>query len=90
MVLISWWDFCMKNEVYSELTGDCVCRRDKNCDQNLGGTVGFATASEWILLILLSIAFVYFTPQYFAKISALQALIQNDAQGKTLAAMFNH
>jgi hypothetical protein len=90
MVQISWWDFCLKNEVFSELTGDCVCRRDKNCDQRLNGTVGFATASEWILLVLLSIAFVYFVPTFFNKISALQALIEQDWQGKTLAKMFNH
>jgi hypothetical protein len=85
MVMISWWDFCMKNEVFSELTGDCVCRRDKSCDQSLGGTVGFATGSEWILLIILSIAFFYFTPGFFTKITALELLIHNESQGKPLS-----
>jgi len=86
MVQISWWDFCFKNEIFSEISGDCVCRRDKSCDRSLGGTVGFATASEWILLVLLSIGLLYFTPAYFKKITALQALIHNDLNGKTLTA----
>ena len=81
MVQISWWDFCMKNEVFSELTGDCVCRRDKSCEKTLNGTVGFATGSEWIILILLSISWVYFTPTFFNKVTALQDFIQNDSQG---------
>jgi hypothetical protein len=87
MVQISWWDFCMKNEVYSEITGDCVCRRDKNCNSALNGTVGFATASEWLLLVILSIAFVYFTPSYLKKITMLENLIQGDTNGKPLSSL---
>jgi hypothetical protein len=90
MVMISWWDFCMKNEVYSELTGDCVCRRDRNCNPALNGTVGFAAGSEWILIIILTIAFLYFTPAYYTKITALQALAKNDTASKPLSKMFPH
>lgn len=72
MTLISSWNFCQKNEVYSELTGDCVCRRDKNCDPTMNGTLGYASSMEWVLVILLSIAFLYYVPSYLNKLSTLE------------------
>lgn len=72
MTLISHWNFCQKNEVYSELTGDCVCRRDKNCDPTMNGTLGYASAMEWVLVILLTIAFLYYVPSYLKKLSLLE------------------
>lgn len=73
---ISNWDFCAKNEIWSETTDDCVCRRDKNCDPKMNGTIGYNLTVEWIAVVLLSICFLYYAPYTLKEASRLTCLLE--------------
>jgi len=81
MALLSNWNFCHKNEMYSELSGDCVCRRDKNCDETMNGTLGYASVMEWVLVVLLFLAFLYYTPAFLKKCTQLEMLMTTQYSG---------
>jgi len=74
--LLSNWDFCAKNEIWSETSDDCICRRDKNCDPKMNGTVGYNLVAEWIVVVLLSISFLYYTPHTLNMLMRLFAMVE--------------
>ena len=52
--VISWWDFCRRNEIWSTIHGECLCVSGKNCNKNMSGTNGYSfDALVWIMLIVL-------------------------------------
>jgi len=80
MDLLGSWDFCKENEVYSEKTEDCVCSPDKNCDPTMFGTLGGSTTAEWIVVILLTLIFIYWCKHVFAELQKLQRTPKTLAQ----------
>lgn len=75
VVLMSNWDFCAKNEIWSETSDDCTCRRDKNCDPKMNGTLGYSLMVEYGIAILFMIAFLYYAPYTLKELSRLTMLV---------------
>lgn len=69
--LLASWNFCYANEVYDELSGDCICRPDKNCDRHMHGTLGGSTIAEWTLIPVLSLLFLYYASYLLTELRAL-------------------
>jgi hypothetical protein len=74
MELLGSWDFCRENEVYSEKTQDCVCSPDKNCDPTMYGTLGGSTTVEWIVVILLTLIFMYWCKHVLQELQKLHSI----------------
>jgi hypothetical protein len=57
--LLSNWRICRRNEFFSELTGDCICMNDKNCDLEMHGTLGYESFIMRVFSVLYVIAALY-------------------------------
>jgi hypothetical protein len=69
--LLGSWRFCKENEVYSEKHGDCLCNPDKNCDDTMFGVLGGSATMEWIILLLLTLIFIYWSKHIYAQLLML-------------------
>lgn len=69
--MLGSWNFCKENEVYSEKSGDCVCNPDKNCDDTMFGVLGGSTTIEWIIILLLSLVFIYWSKHIYSQLQQL-------------------
>ena len=85
--LLGAWDFCQKNEVYSQKSGDCVCSPDKNCDPTMYGTLGGSGTVQWLARLLLVLIMLYGGKHIFTQLDKLQVPLQ--ASPRTLSEKFN-
>lgn len=69
--LLGSWNFCKENEVYSELHGDCLCNPDKNCDDTMFGVLGGSTTIEAIIILLLTLIFIYWSKHIYSQLQLL-------------------
>jgi len=69
--VVSNWNFCRRNEVYSLIENRCSCKSGKNCDLTMNGTSGYTTRELQFLIVLVLLGGAYYSAPILNKLSEL-------------------
>lgn len=70
--VLSNWNFCLKNEIYSSVSGDCECIGFRNCENIMSGTSGYTSFLGRLLLAVFLFAILYYCSIYYGPLKNIE------------------